>query len=175
MPKVSFDDPLPIGIESEKESLYLTVPEFIEPKKIVEDLNRHLPEGLSITGFCVDAITRTHNKFSPESYDITLRENAFKQEDVEAFKGENEVVIHRNDKKGRGKAIDLKAIVLGIELIDSKTLRMILGSEQGKTVRPLEVMRTVFNLPEEAIKTARIIKKTGHDSEADMAGRNALL
>jgi hypothetical protein len=49
-------------------------------------------------------------------------------------------------------------MVVNIELTDSKHLLMTLKSEPGKTVRPGEVLRHVFDLPEEEIKKAKIAK-----------------
>ncbi|MDL1982524.1 MAG: TIGR03936 family radical SAM-associated protein, partial [Deltaproteobacteria bacterium] len=47
-PKISFEDTLPIGLESLKEYFYLVVPENFKPQSIIESLNKHLPEGLSV-------------------------------------------------------------------------------------------------------------------------------
>ncbi len=47
-PKISFDDPLPIGIESEQEFFTLSVPGFVRPEDVIRRLNAHLPDGLAI-------------------------------------------------------------------------------------------------------------------------------
>jgi hypothetical protein len=56
------------------------------------------------------------------------------------------------------KKINLKDMVVNIELTGSKNLEMSLRSEPGKTVRPADVLRHVFDLAEELIKKARIVK-----------------
>ena len=49
-------------------------------------------------------------------------------------------------------------MVVNIEMTDSKHLLMTLKSEPGKTVRPGEVLRHVFDFAEEEIKKAQIVK-----------------
>jgi len=56
------------------------------------------------------------------------------------------------------KKIDLKDMVVNIKLSDSTHLQMTLKSEPGKTIRPGEVLRHVFDFPEEEIKKAKIVK-----------------
>ena len=62
------------------------------------------------------------------------------------------------NRKGNTAEIDLKQIVTGIDLHSSKRLKMVIRIVPGKTLRPIEVLASVFNLPEESVKQARIIK-----------------
>ena len=63
------------------------------------------------------------------------------------------------------KKIDLKDMVVNIEIPDSKHLQTTLKSEPGKTVRPAEVLRHVFGLGEEEIKMARVVKLAGSKAQ----------
>ena len=47
-PKISFDDPLPVGIESRQEHFKLSVPGCVRPEDITRRLNAHLPDGLVV-------------------------------------------------------------------------------------------------------------------------------
>ena len=47
-PKISFNDPLPVGMESEEETMCITVPAAIDTEQVRHDLNRQLPPGLSV-------------------------------------------------------------------------------------------------------------------------------
>ncbi|MBT9438981.1 MAG: hypothetical protein GAS50_07285, partial [Desulfobacterales bacterium] len=69
-----------------------------------------------------------------------------------------EFIVSRIDRKGRLKKIDLKYMVLDIELLKPDKLQMILRSESGKTARPLEVIKEIFKLTDEKAKKARFIK-----------------
>ena len=48
MPKISFEDTLPMGVESLCETFYLTVADYTQPESIAKILNEQLPEGLSV-------------------------------------------------------------------------------------------------------------------------------
>ena len=70
----------------------------------------------------------------------------------------SEVLFTRSNRKGKLKKINLKDMVVNIDLSDSKFLEMTLRSEPGKTVRPADVLRHVFDLSDQEIKKARIVK-----------------
>ena len=61
-------------------------------------------------------------------------------------------------KKGMTKKIDLKEAVKAIDLISPSRLEMALSSEPGKMVRPAEVLKRIFALSEDQLKTARTVK-----------------
>lgn len=157
MPKISFEDTLPIGMESLCETLYLAVPDNTERGAIPEKLNRQLPEGLSVLN-CVEAVKDTGNKPGICSYEVSLCQGCFSKESLELYKMSSNVVIDRINKKGMTKKIDLKELVKTIELISHGGLEMALSSEPGKMVRPAEVLKKIFALSEEQLKAARIVK-----------------
>lgn len=157
MPKISFEDTLPIGMESLCETLYLTVSEETEPGTIPEKLNGQLPEGLSVYN-CVATVKDAGNKQGTCNYEVSLCQGRFDKESLELFKISSCVVIERINKKGITKKSDLKEAVKTIDLISSDRLEMALSSEPGKMVRPVEVLKRIFALSGEQLKTARIVK-----------------
>ena len=48
MPKISFDDPLPIGMEAISEIFYLSVLKQLSCKEVVQKINQELPDGLKV-------------------------------------------------------------------------------------------------------------------------------
>jgi hypothetical protein len=70
----------------------------------------------------------------------------------------SEVPIRLWSRKGKLKKIDLKAIVERCEFVNARQLNMTLRFEPGKSVRPFDILRYVFNLTEEQVKQARIMK-----------------
>jgi hypothetical protein len=72
----------------------------------------------------------------------------------------------RKNKKGKSRTLDLKPIVRELKLPSSETADMILEEEEGHSVRPAQVLGSIFGLPEEALKLATIVK-----SPASMNGR----
>lgn len=157
-PKVSFDNPLPVGIESQRERFIVTVPAGIRPQRVKDGLNAHLPEGIDIT----DCERASGKNTAPASefihYRIALREDGFDKNRLNAFNALSEVSIALNNRKGKLKKINLKAIVVTAELFDSRNLSLTMRCEPGRSVRPVEVLRHVFNLSEAQVKQATIIK-----------------
>ena len=158
MPRVSFDDPLPVGMEGTNESLYLTIPDNIQPWKIKKGLNAHLPGGLCVHACRLAPLRSAGNACRLATYQITIKDGFFDQKALNCFKASREFILTRKDRKGRLKEIDLKDMISEIDIIGPRRMRMTLKSKPGKTIRPFDVIRKIFNLPEEKIKQARIVK-----------------
>jgi len=157
-PKISFEDSPPIGLESLNEHFYLIVSENFEPRSIVESLNKHLPEGLSVND-CQTVSTKTvHGNEKIYNYSIIMDKGFFDIKKLELFLESPEFVVSRFNRKGRLKKIDLKDMILDIELLKPDKLQMTLGSESGKIVRPLGVIKEIFKLTDEQARKAKFIK-----------------
>jgi radical SAM family uncharacterized protein/radical SAM-linked protein len=156
--KIAFDDPLPVGIESQQERLMITVPDFIHPRDVKTALNHQLPAGLEIT-HC-QFVSKKAPASLPERlrYRVSLQEALFDKFRLKAFNERPDFFITLTRRKGKLKKIDLKDIVINSELIDSSHLDLTLVSEPGKTVRPFDVLRHVFGLSDTQVKQARIVK-----------------
>ena len=157
-PKVSFKDSLPIGMESRCEKITLTVPVGSSSRDIVDRLNANLPDGLRMHD-PEDTPVSLDTKGPPSStYLVWLQEGSFSETELATFITKTAVTLERQNRKGKLKKIDLKAMVFSIELIDSRQLQMNLSAEPGKTLRPADVLRQIFSVSEEQIKQARILK-----------------
>jgi len=158
MPKVSFEDPLPVGMESLDEIFYITVPADVKPEAIVKGLNDQLPDGLAIHA-CESAPSKASVKEATSAaYLVKMKDGCFEEKELERFIQKKVLLYTRRNRKGRLKKINLKDMVLRIKLIDKDKLKITLRSETGKTIRPGEVVREIFNLPDEDVKQARVIK-----------------
>ena len=157
-PKVSFDNPLPVGIESLQEHFVVTVPVEVRPQTVKDGLNAHLPDGIDIT-HC-ELASNKNTATAPEliQYRVALREDGFDKAKLNNFNALSEVTITLTNRKGKLKKINLKDIVVVVEWFDSRNLALTLRSEPGKNVRPSEVLRHIFNLSEAQVKQATIIK-----------------
>jgi radical SAM family uncharacterized protein/radical SAM-linked protein len=157
-PKIAFDDPLPVGIESQQERFTLSVPDDLRPRQVKDLLNAHLPAGLVITN-CILAPKKSppdpHRRIC---YRVDLAEGQFDESLLKAFYEQPNFIILLSSRKGKLKKIDLKDIVVKSELRISGQLELTLKTEPGKTVRPFDVLRHVFKLSETQVKQATIIK-----------------
>jgi len=157
-PKISFEDPLPIGLESRNEIFYLSVRGDVQPKNIIDRLNEHLPRGLTVFK-CQLAPAKSLCKASMSStYMVTKKDGFFDAKELKCFVKRRELVVARTGSKGQIKKIDLKEMVLNIKLSDPNRLKMTLRTEPGRTVRPFEVIEKIFSLPGDEIKQAAIVK-----------------
>lgn len=158
MPKISFEDTLPIGMESLCETFYLTVTDYTQPELIVRILKEQLPEGLSVID-CKEHVPVVREG-SPKtySYEVSLRSGSFCAESLKSYEINPNIEIERINKKGKRKSLNLKELVKTIKIESHNRLEMSLSSESGNMVRPFEVLKKIFPLSDEEIKMARIVK-----------------
>jgi len=157
MPRISFADPLPVGLESQKETFCLEVSCDVTPAKIIAGLNEQLPEGLWVHD-CQPAPVKSMRRASSASYLIIKKDGVFNEKELKYFQSRPEFSFSRTNRKGKTSRMDLKELVLNIELLAPDRLTMTLRTEPGKTIRPFEVMEKVFDLPSDKIRLNTVIK-----------------
>jgi len=158
MPKISFEDTLPVGMESLCETAYLIAADYIRPESMAKELNIQLPEGLSVID-CKEYFP-VSGAVSPNiySYEASLMSGRFCKQSLDFYETSANFAIERINKKGKKKSLDLKALVKTINILSHDRLEMTLSSESGNMVRPVEVLKKIFPLTDQEIKMARIIK-----------------
>jgi len=157
-PKISFDDPLPVGIESQEEHFVLTVPDTVQAETVIHRLNAQLPDGICVHDCRPAQAVPQENGLAANTYLVILKETFLSQAKLDAFLSSSDFLISQINRKGKLKKIDLRDMVIHIETLDSASVKISLKSEPGKTARPADVLRYVFNVPEDEIKRARIVK-----------------
>ncbi|BBO70205.1 B12-binding protein [Desulfosarcina alkanivorans] len=163
MPKVSFGDTLPMGMQSEDETLLVSLTEAMNPEELKVRISRQMPEGLDITGCTTGTGKETPNRGANQHYRVELKDGFFLQKELEWFVGQQSVTIERKSKKGKNIVVDLKRAVSDIGLVNRQEAFMILGTDNNLMVRPAHVMKTVFKLTDQQILKAIITKrKTNH-------------
>jgi radical SAM-linked protein len=157
-PKISFEDPLPVGVESVNEKFYLSLCGDVKRKHIVDSLNKHLPKGLDVLTCQIASTKSVSKKLRTATYLVTKKDGVFDEKDLDCFLNDREIIVTRTGPRSKTKKIDLKKMVLKIELSAPNRLKMTLKTEPGKTVRPFEVMEKIFRMPVEEIKQATVVK-----------------
>ena len=158
MPKVSFEDPLPIGLESLAEIMSITVQASVKPDEIPTALNSHLPEGLEVLGCRPAPVKADRVAILSITYQLTLKEGSFNRAKLKYFDEKSEAILERLNRKGKRIQIDLKKTVVTIAFLSDDKLQLTLKSEPGKTIRPLEAVSEIFTITPETIKQARCVK-----------------
>jgi len=164
MPKVSFTDPLPLGIASEKEFFFAAISNLENPEQVIDNpclkqINQQLPDGLQLTGFEKVASKKQLNAKQQSSvvYDIQF------DWDIDVSKiqkyGEAETFnVHKENKKGKITTIDLKPY-MKIQLSGKRNMICTVDNQAPKAVRAKLIIKSVLDMDDEAIKCAYIVKK----------------
>jgi radical SAM family uncharacterized protein/radical SAM-linked protein len=158
-PKISFESALPVGTESLEEHMTIQVPLHVSRETIVERINRKLPEGITVTA-CSAFDQRSAGVVGPKlvRYTITLKEGAFSGGELGVFLGKEAWPLTKTNRKGRARTIDLRLLVKKLTLPTPETAEMILEEKPGNSVRPTDILSSIFDLPERALKLAAIVK-----------------
>ncbi len=157
-PKVSFESALPVGTESLEEHFLVQVPLHVVPEKVIERVSQELPEGLTITA--CHPVHRRPPGPEPKHvhYEVTLKEGILSESKLSDFLEKKACPLTKRNRKGRSKTIDLRPLVKEIRLLSPKRADMILEQRAGQSVRPTDILRHVFDLSEESLKLATILK-----------------
>jgi radical SAM-linked protein len=158
-PKISFHDPLSVGVESEEESFFMTLRGLPAPENIISDLNSQLSGGLSI----IDC-RQTDAHAGPEpsdtcSFMVSVSGAEFSHAQLQAFHDAIDWPYQKTSKKGRARQINLKDAVAGLEHLDPSRIRIRLKNLQETSVRPGELIRCIFGFADEVILRAEILKE----------------
>jgi radical SAM family uncharacterized protein/radical SAM-linked protein len=157
-PKISFDDPLPVGMESLHETCVVSARSVFTPRQMMDKLNQALPEGLTVTRWDIALSKKEAVVRGSIRYKIQLKTGGFERSRLEAFLASETVVKNRVNKKGIMALVNYKEHVEHLELGGDDLLVLTIRSGQPQTLRPSEILAAVFDLSEDAIKTARIVK-----------------
>ncbi|MDY6906230.1 MAG: TIGR03960 family B12-binding radical SAM protein [Thermodesulfobacteriota bacterium] len=159
-PRISFSDPLPVGMESECERLWLSLARPEKPDMVADALNVVLPAGIDVIAA---RIAPPKSRRTPSSkraaYELSGTSPMFDVSKLEAFLSSDRKVLHIAGKKGKEKSVDLSQVLTRIEVADPVCLIMEISSLPGQGVRPDQVAGFVFDLDETALKSLRIVKK----------------
>jgi radical SAM family uncharacterized protein/radical SAM-linked protein len=155
--KLSFQDTLPLGMESLEELFTISVPEDTDENAIIGRLNQELPRGLRVHAIRKEVKNGKTNEI-PIHYTVTLKEGVFERSKIEEFLNADCWKLQKTSKKGRTKELDLKKMVENIAISSESELSLILKKDSGKTIRPADVVKSVFNLDPVLIKKARVVK-----------------
>jgi radical SAM family uncharacterized protein/radical SAM-linked protein len=157
-PKISFNDPLPVGMESLHETCVVSAMPAFSSRQMMERLNQTLPEGLTVTRWEIAPSKKEVGAGGSICYQIELKTGKFEKSRIEVFHTSEVFVKTRVNRKAMMDLINYKAYVEEMKLDKEDNLILSIRSGQQQTLRPAEILAAVFDLSEDAIKTARIIK-----------------
>jgi radical SAM-linked protein len=156
--KVSFDNPLPVGMESQEEFFTLHADSAWKPADLARALNTLLPDILPVTGCAYHSKGAGDGQPGPVSYRVTLHGHTPDPGLIREFMTGDEHLVEQTSHKGVTRSLDLRKSVQRMDILDSDTLEMVLISVGTRTVRPTEILTQVLRVPEEVVRTADILK-----------------
>ncbi len=157
-PKIAFQDPLPVGMESRTEFCFLTVTHDISIAQAVHHVNLQLPEGIVLLDGKPAPPKSRRKPTTTVEYDIRLNDPLFQPDSLRVFQESEQFQYVKTNAKGKVRTIDLKKAVVSIGIETPNVLKLTLTSEQGGMIRPAEAIREIFGLSDESLKQARIVK-----------------
>jgi radical SAM family uncharacterized protein/radical SAM-linked protein len=167
MPRLSFDDPLPLGMESQAERLWLKADARLGCRDILDRLAGQMPGGIELVdcrphqpgkGKAAGALDRYHIFFPAADTEAALLANFHAQESWPYL---------RNRHKGPARTLDLKSHIARMVRLDDDTMEIALQKESGITLRPADALRGVLGLSEAAVSAVRTVKLSGGVGQTD--------
>ena len=163
MPKMSFDNPLPIGMESHCEHFIVSIQSDISPENFKERLNRQLPNGLKIVALEFKKPFKNKRNIKIAEYQIIINDGFFSQNRLHSFIKSETFILEKSTRKGQTKKIDLKSIIRSIQIERPNRLNLSIIEEPGKIIRPSKILTHVFKFEDELKERARVLKLSVYD------------
>ncbi|MCP4020806.1 MAG: DUF2344 domain-containing protein, partial [Desulfobacteraceae bacterium] len=156
--RISFENALPLGMESEKELMFVYLKKNTDCSAVVHLLNATLPQGLLIVSCSPFEKGKVKNTIS--FYRIRFKElpARLNKERIEEFFNLSQFIIEDKSKKGKTRKTDLKQVVEKIKATDHRTIEMAIKTMNNRTIRPSEILLRYFDISDDIVKTARIKK-----------------
>jgi radical SAM-linked protein len=166
-PKVSFDDPLPLGMESEAEVFWAVVDEKVCCKELEKRLRQQLPPGLPLLGVRQVSGKRPRAAGDTVAYRVFLPGGRFDAAKMDAFLKSDSFWISITRRQVQDQRVDLKKVVLAIAMPAENRLLLTVKSEDGRHLRPGDIIGEIFGMNRRQVFDARVTKVAaggGHHS-----------
>ncbi|SCY83661.1 TIGR03960 family B12-binding radical SAM protein [Desulfoluna spongiiphila] len=160
-PRLTFSDPMPLGMESMEEQFVVSVASELSAGEIKDKLNQHLVEGIEIRDI-KPFVKIKGPKDDTFRYKVQARSDLFDAHCLSKFMELNNFIIEKKGKKGNIKEVDLKLFVRGVEIHSPSQLTIDLKGIDGVVIRPDLAVKHIFSLTDDAaahlglVKTCRI-------------------
>jgi len=156
-PKLTFSDPMPLGMESMEEQCVVSVGSDISEDEIKDQLNQHLVDGIQI--WKVKPFVKTKGqKDETYRYRVQAVSDLFDAHCLSKFMELNNFIIEKKGKKGNIKEVDLKLFVRGGELLSPSQLTIDLKGINGMVIRPDIAVKHIFSLNDDAAAHLGLVK-----------------
>ncbi|MBI9076387.1 MAG: TIGR03960 family B12-binding radical SAM protein [Desulfatibacillum sp.] len=155
MPKVSFSQALPVGMESLEENFVITADSRVQPEQLVRSLKNQLPQGVEVLR-CVP-FSKGIRAGEPETLHYQIIPEPEYREKIMAFTKAKEYIITHTNHKGKQWELDL-AQVVEIQSSEDGNYSMAAKNIPGKSIRPMEILGHILGQAPQSLAGFRVIK-----------------
>ncbi|HZE21163.1 MAG TPA: TIGR03960 family B12-binding radical SAM protein, partial [Desulfobaccales bacterium] len=157
LPRVSFYDALPVGVESLAETMDVELAGRVPEDKLVSSLNRVLPPGLKVL-----EARRLPRRLEPPGrqgavYQVESRTPVFAARAAGNFLAQAEFMVTRRRPR-REHHLDLRRLVAGLKVLDDSHLEMHLRRREKDNLKVTDALAAIFALNDEQARELRIVK-----------------
>ena len=157
MPKISFATALPVGVESRMETLDIETVSAMDPVRLVQEMNRQLPETISISKATVVGKKHGKARLIQSRYVITLQQELLQERAIAQFLHADAVMVTKRTPKGE-RHVNARLLVDSIEILSPDSLRMCIHHNSGPSLNPRDIVAAIFSLNPSETDALRIIK-----------------
>jgi radical SAM family uncharacterized protein/radical SAM-linked protein len=157
MPKLSFSTALPVGTGSLHETAIIELYGAVQLKKMKEDMNIQLPEGVIVQqveeilpGSGKERIVESH-------YDITLKGIELDEAFLDRFNQSTSYPIIKITKNGE-QTIDARPLVKSISITSPDAVELAVIHLSGPEIKPAYLIKEIFHLSEEHVPCIKVLK-----------------
>ncbi len=158
MPQISFDNPLPLGMESQAERMWVKPAADYPCSDLIERLNPQLPEGIRVVGCRTVATRKEKFRAEADTYHLYIDRNVVDRYLLDRFLAADQWPYERANRKSQTHIIDLRECVQRIAFIDEHTLYVTVKRMKPYIIRPAVLLKEVLSIPENAARQVRVVK-----------------
>jgi radical SAM-linked protein len=161
LPRISFDDPLPLGMASQGEKLRILVSSRFSYQQVVQGLNAYLAGGVRV----IDGRAFTKGKKEAAKavhrFQIDFGRVRVKRDLVGRFIDSNQWPYLRSRSKRPDQAIDLRAMVQAVRWTGESGLYLEIAARPGITARPADFLFGVLGMDMTDLQNVLVTKLYG--------------
>lgn len=174
LPRLSFSEPLPVGLESMDEYLDMELStdgrgpgNGFTPREVLKRLNAVSPEGVKFLDAGVIPLkpSAVSDKISVAEYLIFLKNGplgiGIEPKEIDGILRDfcrRESVLLHIVKKDKVREVDIRPLVREIELAGDGVVRLVLRRGESVSVKPQDVLANLFDLSKEEASLIPILK-----------------
>jgi radical SAM family uncharacterized protein/radical SAM-linked protein len=157
LPRVSFYEALPVGVESLVETMDLELAGPVPEDVLVATLNRGLAPGLKVLQAC-----RLTRRLAPPGqggavYQVESRAPVFAAQAAAQFLSQTEFMVTRRRPREEQR-LDLRRLVAHLTVLDPLHLEVDMRRQAQGNLKVMDALAAIFNLDDDQARELRIVK-----------------